>query len=144
MNELEKYRELEQRLIKVRKKNNNQDCPEEDEVLDAMDPLWDKMTDSERQRVDPTWGQLHYLTEVLRADEELKHSIDPVDRKTNAIVRMGPAEMRVWLNMGRGKWIRHLRGIVCPHCGYKILDFKGPRPPVRCIQCMTDVMPEII
>lgn len=138
MSALEKYRELERELRVLRERIGDQDCPEEDAVLDAMDTAWWEMTDSERQQVDPTWGQLHYLMDAVRAEEEIdRYQIKVLE----AVRKMDLAERRVWSNMGRGKWIRHRGGIVCPNCGYKILEFRGPSPPPRCSKCMTDTVP---
>lgn len=45
---LVRYRELEQRLFAVRRKNNDAESPEEDAILDAMDPVWWELTEEER------------------------------------------------------------------------------------------------
>jgi len=55
---LDAYRTLEQRLCRVRLDNDNQETPEEDEILDSMDVLWYDLTPEEQEmlrREGPHW-----------------------------------------------------------------------------------------
>jgi hypothetical protein len=46
---LEAYRQLEIRLHRVRLDNDNQESPEEDEILEQMDLVWYDITPEERE-----------------------------------------------------------------------------------------------
>ena len=46
---LDAYKSWEQRLYRVRLDNNNQETPEEDEILDSMDVLWLDLTPEEQE-----------------------------------------------------------------------------------------------
>jgi len=47
-----KYTALEQKLYKLRRANGDVESPEEDAIIDAMDPLWWEMSDDERAAVE--------------------------------------------------------------------------------------------
>lgn len=57
MTAVEQYQELERKLKELRKRTGDADCPEEDAILDEMDPVWHAMTDDEKRTVDPMWGR---------------------------------------------------------------------------------------
>ncbi len=74
MNAYVEYVELMKKLVHVRWLNQGHDSAEEDEILDAMDPLWWKLTEEERGRVnnDPLHESL--LTPVPQLEEHLVES----------------------------------------------------------------------
>lgn len=47
---LEKYRKLEQQLLNLRKQPDRTG-EDEEAILDAMNPVWESMTESERQEI---------------------------------------------------------------------------------------------
>ena len=47
----QKYLELERNLFIIRKKNDNVDSQEEDNLLDEMDVIWEEMTEQEQKEV---------------------------------------------------------------------------------------------
>ena len=44
---LDRYRELESKLLELRKSNGGEEFLEEDDLLDEMDVAWSKMTDED-------------------------------------------------------------------------------------------------